>query len=158
MLLSIAADKNGKLIACDVVDPEGLIWYLKLKVSARKLQALRKKLDSDTEVCERLVEEAYPNNPALVEYDESATCIRVRVFTATKVLMGIEGGLVQWIQSNVPVETLRLDQDIDEDDDDNIEWTDIDGNKSKVAASHEQATVNPAFVEKVYREVLSLIA
>ena len=72
-----------------------------------------------------------------------------------KILIGIQGGVVQWIQSNVPVETLCLDMDTEEGDPKNVSWTDTDHNKSDACPSYTHATVDSTFVERVYKEVLS---
>ena len=72
-----------------------------------------------------------------------------------KILIGLQGGLVQWIQSNVPVETLRLDMDIDDaPEDELIDWDDVDGVHGRACACHEHPTINPEFVEGVYQKVL----
>jgi len=80
MLLSIKTDKKCNLIYHFVHNAEELIRELDLKISSRKIQALRKKVSSETEVVEILVTQAYPNNPCLVEYDECDNGIRVIVF------------------------------------------------------------------------------
>jgi hypothetical protein len=157
MLLSIGTNKDGKLLAYDITNAEELCQELNLKVSKNELEALRKRFDSETQVVEELVEHAYEGHPALVEYDEAATCIRVRVFAkppTPKVLVGLEGGIVQWVLSDSPVDTLLLDMDIEEDDKKNVTWTDIDGGKAKAVASKEKAMINERYVSRVYREVL----
>jgi hypothetical protein len=80
MLLSIKSNKNGDLLYHFVHTAEELIRELGLKTTKRALQALRKKLTSETEVVETLVTNAYPSNPCFVEYDESDNGVRVVVF------------------------------------------------------------------------------
>jgi len=164
MLLSIKSDKNHKLVYHFVHDAEELIRELGLKITKRALQALRKSLDSETEVVETLVTQAYPNNPCFVEYDEADTGIRVVVFeqVVPKVLQAMDGGLVQWTLADMPVEVLRLDLDVDgADPKELVKWTDIDKKKSKAYACIDSAEeledelgfIKPEFVERVYNEV-----
>lgn len=161
MLLSIKADKNHNLLYHFVHDAEELVQEFKLGTSRQKIQALRKSLDSETEVVETLIDQAYPNNPCLVEYDEIDNGIRVVVFSnppTPKLVQGIEGGIVQWTLADNPVEVLRLDLDIEGADKSELtRWTDIDGGKGKAYACLDTpgngVDINPEYVEKVYNEV-----
>jgi len=161
MLLKIAVDKKGNLIAGVLpgIIPLNSNDYkaVGLDVSASTLKALRKKCKTEISVMEAVVEKLYPNNPTLVEYVEGFDEIRFRVFESippSKVLIGVKGGLVQWIQSNSPTDTLTLDMDVENGDEKNVMWIDIDNRVGDACASHTQATVNPEFVERVYQQVL----
>ena len=162
MLLSIAPKgKTGKLLACNITCAEELLQEFNIQYPVKELKALRKRLDSETQVVEEIVDHAYEGHPTLVDYDEVGTYIRVYVFAkppVPRLVLGIEGGIVQWTLTDSPVEVLRLDLDTEgASKNELIRWTDIDGGKGKAYAcldtTGDGVDLNPEYVEKVYNEV-----
>lgn len=161
MLLNIAARK-GNLLSFSVTNANELVQHLDIIMRPKTLKTLRENSLSETDVVEKILESRYPNNPVSVYYDEDATCMRITVYEplkAPKILMGIEGGIVQWTMATGPVEVLRLESDGDVDEERAIEWTDIDGKTTKAEACMEFANAKEReFVERVYAQVTPQIA
>jgi hypothetical protein len=167
MLLSIAKNKKTrKLIYLFIHNAEELTRELSLKISAKKLEALREKLSSETELVEQLITDAYPNNPCFVEYDEVDNGIRVVVFEKLdppKAVITLEGGLIQDIKTDRPVDVLQLDMDTEgvennelarykAEDSSNAEataWRVVTGSKDSAYGG-----LNPTWVNQVHEEVL----
>jgi hypothetical protein len=161
MLLNIAARK-GNLLSFSVTNANELIQHLDIIMRPKELKALRDTALSETDVVEKILEKRYPNNPVSVYYDEDATCMRITVYEtlkAPKVLMTIDGGVVQWTMATGPVEVLRLETEDGVDEKRAIEWTDIDGKTTKVEAHMEYPNAKEReFVERVYAQVTPQIA
>jgi hypothetical protein len=167
MLLSIAKNKKTrKLIYMFIHDAEELTRELGLKIPAKKLEALRESLDSETELVERLVTDAYPDNPVFVEYDEVDNGIRVVVFEnpePPKVVITMEGGLIQDIKTDSPVNILQLDMDTEGvEDNDLARYKAENGSDAEATAwrvntgSKDSAYggLNPVWVNQVHDEVI----
>ena len=74
------------------------------------------------------LEETYPNLLIMVDNDgNSGSDILCYVFDAPKVIVKLDGGLVQEMISEIPLEVLKLDYDVDGADED--ELIKVDGEK-----------------------------
>lgn len=161
MFLKLARNKKG-LIYYTVDSAKELIKQAGLKVSARRLKQLQEESCSECEIVERIVEKTYPNNLVFVEHLQDEP-IRVCVFenpVAPKVVLTLDGGLIQDVKADSPVEVLKLDVDTEGADASELsQYKDEGGEDAEACAGlwSGKEILSPDWVKQVHDVVVSQI-